>query len=135
MKVSGLLAIIICVVVLVGTLAQAQTTTVLIDDDFESYTPGLLIGLDGGGGGISQTSPNGWDWEWGNFYGVWADAGVTTGGNGGQAIGPDTLDTGGYVKSDWAKLFLGQAVEPNNHETLNFSVDLKLGDFSQMFAE
>ena len=124
MKVSGLLAIMICVVFLMGIQAQAQTK-VLIDDDFESYTPGFLIDS-----GSAQTAPNGedWYWQWDGASGWYNGGVVATGGNGGQAVGPD-FDG---VKHDWSTLSFGETVAPASlMNNLSFSADLKLGDFSQ----
>ena len=93
---------------------QAQAT-VLLDDDFESYSTGLLTGQ-------TAPAPSGQTWvaKWGSY-----NAGVSSGGgNTGQAV---TFNIDG-VKQNWSQLPLGTTVTAASAENIiNFSVDLTLG--------
>lgn len=112
MKVSGLLAIAICVVVSMGMPAGA---TVLLDDNFSSYSTGNLSG---------QTAPNGQTWA--SLWGV-NGAVVASGGNPGQAMGHTSTTDG----QNWSQLSLGTTVTSASAENIiNFSVEGKLGDFT-----
>ena len=120
MKVLGLTAIMICALFLMGTQVQA---TVLLDDNFESYSAPLEL--------ISVTAPSSPTGE--QYYydgpGGWTKAAVVaTGGNGGQAIGPNAEGS----KYDIGTIPLGTTVTAASAENIvNFSVDLKLGSYSE----